>query len=126
MKNQNYSIPNFRPPYGATKQTLLSLAERKEIERKKLAEYVARMFLSYPKGAVIKSHGMYYTYWKTEWGFKMAMTGYNMSRSEGGFPTLEEFAAHLFEKHGSCELLRLIKMMRQMWNDARSIVGNNK
>ncbi len=126
MKNSNYIIPNFRPKRGTQKLVLLTLAERKEIERKGLANHIARMFSAFPKGAMVKSHGMYYAYQMTEHGFIVTMGGRNMSRTELTFPNYEDFTDHLFSKHGACELRRLGKMLVQRWLDDRSLKNSKK
>jgi hypothetical protein len=121
------SLADFTPKRGTTKTVELTLIERKNIGRRKLAEHIARLFAHDPIRVTIKKHGRYITIANIGWGFQVTRRPYGFGPAvENGFKTLEEFTDHLAGTFASTEILRMAKLIRKQNNDKRSREKNKK
>ena len=127
LKNQ-VSLKDFTPPRGTTKVVELSLIERKNIGRRRLAEHVARLFAADPTRVTIRSFGRYITIANIGWGFQVSSrSGRHSPPREKGFRNFQEFVEYLGSGgFAPTELLRMAKLIRQRENDQRSLKGSKK
>ena len=127
LKNQ-VSLKDFTPPRGTTKVVELTLIERKNIGRRRLADHVAKLFAHGPTRVTIKSFDNYTTLANIGWGFQVTpRTGRHAPSKAKGFRTFPEFAEYLGSSRFSpTELLRMAKLIRQRENDERSVKGKKR
>lgn len=124
MKTNKFFIPNFRPLVGSTKTVLLTLAERKERERQKLAVYVVDLLMKYPDTMSIRSYNKRYSYCVTNYGFRFKIFSENVLLAQHLYKSCEEFSQHLFYRHNLCELRQFAKNIDKRYRDRCSLAGN--
>lgn len=120
------SLADFTPKRGTTKVVELTLIERKNIGRRRLAEHVARLFAHDPVRVTIRSHHRFITLANIGWGFQVTSRSVHKSLTrEHGFNSLTDFIDYLANgTFASTELLRMAKLMRKQVNDKRSVEGS--